>query len=93
MSGHPRLIRLTPRYLDPQATCGLPRSFGSKEACGGKLSVRDWRPDGDKPGWRYELYCTKCNTCDPNGYGTQEGVMGPGLDYFDAKATTEKGID
>src|SRR5689334_2292794 len=40
--------------------------------CGGKLEVRDYGAARSRchasRDFRYETYCPKCNTCDPNGY-------------------------
>lgn len=80
-----RCVRVSAWYLDPQATCGLPAPFGSKELCGGELRVRDWYPEGLRAS-RYELYCAKCKTCDPNGHSRQDAVMSEGLEYFNANA-------
>ena len=82
MSGHPRLLRESHAFLDPQATCGLPDCKGG--ICGGRLRVEDWRPKGGRGQWRYELFCERCGDCDPNGYATQAEVMTDGLEFFGA---------
>ncbi len=80
---NPRLVRISADHLDPQSICGLPAHFGSQDKCGGKLMVKDWHPQGLRAG-RYELYCEKCHTCDPNGHSRQDILMSEGLEYFDA---------
>ena len=87
MSGDPRLIRESPGYLDPQATCGLEvwGEDGKSAICGGRLRVQDWHPDGIRGTWRYEVFCTSCKRCDPNGYATQAEVMTVGMEFFQAK--------
>ena len=81
----PRLVRISQRRLDPQSECGLPVRVGSKARCGGVLTVRDWHPDGVRGDSRYELYCTKCGRCDPNGYARRPQVMTEGLRHFNAR--------
>lgn len=47
--------------------------------CGGELQVRDYRSAQSRSyssrDMRYEAFCTNCNTCDPNGYGSQSAVI------------------
>ena len=78
--GSTRLVRLRPggSYLDfaPTILC----------RCGGPLQVRDWRGPcvtaKAAREWRYEVFCQRCQRCDPNGYRTQEQVLSHGPRYF-----------
>jgi hypothetical protein len=69
-----RLQRTGQTYLDViGAVCQIQRKWES-EPCGGALCVQDHRGSGTDPHWNYELFCTKCGVCDPNGWRTQAEV-------------------
>ena len=74
-----RLIRRNKgQYLDVVGvTCRLKKQNG--KPCGGALQVRDWQDRGD---FRYELFCSVCQTSDPNGWSTQREVIESGIEYF-----------
>ena len=62
------------RYFDVVgAVCQLQRQWES-EPCGGSLRVEDWRDEVGRES-RYELFCDKCQTCDPDGWRTQAQVI------------------
>lgn len=69
------------RYLefDPPQLC----------RCGGTLAVQDHCPPhvpGHIPpkSGRYECFCVKCRTCDPNGWRTRAEVIANSPAYFKA---------
>lgn len=58
--------------------------------CGGEVEVRDYRSPSSRS-WasaemRYEAFCTGCNVCDPNGYGTQAEIKEEAPKYFSANS-------
>lgn len=62
------------RYLDVfGAVCQLQRPWESKP-CGGNLRVKDWRDEVNRD-IRYELFCERCKTCDPDGWRLQSQVI------------------
>ncbi len=69
------------------ATCGLLWGVLGKEVCGGDLIVKDWHPYGVRGQSRYEIICSKCETCDPNGWQRLETLLPAALFYFDAVKT------
>jgi hypothetical protein len=69
--------RISDDYLSVTgATCGL--TVGGIR-CGGELKIQDF---GIRDEFRYELFCEKCKTCDPNGYQTLVEVRQAVGEYF-----------
>jgi hypothetical protein len=69
--------RTSDDYLEVTgATCGL--TVGGIR-CGGELKIQDF---GGRDEWRYELFCERCKTCDPNGYQTLAEVRQAVSEYF-----------
>jgi hypothetical protein len=70
------LVRRQPggAYLDViGAVCQVQRPWESRP-CGGALRVEDHRDNASRE-FRYELFCDKCKTCDPDGWRTQAQVL------------------
>lgn len=84
----PRLVRSSPHQLEIIGRrCGIQRPW-EKEPCGGKLRVEDFHPKGVR-GWRrYEIYCEKCHTCDPNGWARQDEILHAAREHFHALPDT-----
>lgn len=82
-----KLTRVSSKYLRVSgAFCMLQQPWES-EPCGGSLAVED---SGRSGPWRYELFCQKCKTCDPNGHGTRVEVMRAAKTYFAAAVVAER---
>jgi hypothetical protein len=72
------LTRKNAHYLETGLACGL--AAGGK-VCGGELLVRDLNPLSSTT-LRYELYCDKCLTCDPDGLACREDLLPTALRVF-----------
>lgn len=77
-----RLIRIlrggSHLRFEPVQLCG----------CGGELEVRDYLSSMSRTPtsreMRYECYCMRCGTCDPNGWSSQRKVIKKSVvGYFD----------
>ena len=77
-----RLVRLSPSRLEIRGrVCGLQKPW-ENEPCGGRLLVKDWHPRGVRGWTRYEIYCEKCQTCDPNGWARQDEILAGARTHF-----------
>lgn len=66
------------------------------ECGGGEVEVRDYRSPSSRS-WasaemRYEAFCTGCNVCDPNGYGTQAEIKEEAPKYFLANVSDQPAL-
>ena len=59
--------RLTAAITSERIRSGLHRLVGIVCQCGGELRAEKF---GLKGAFRWEVFCTKCKTCDPNGHPT-----------------------
>jgi hypothetical protein len=72
---------MSERYIETEINC----------RCGGKVRIQDYHKPGE---FRYEAFCVKCGTCDPNGWSSRKKAMENAVVYFgkreaDAKARGE----
>lgn len=82
------LVRSSPHHLEIIGLrCGIQRPW-EKEPCGGKLRVEDFHPKGVRGWTRYEIYCDKCHTCDPNGWARQDEILPAAQEHFHALLDT-----
>ena len=64
------------KYRLDGVTCHGDKYYGP---CGGQIYTE--RTDGngealsEEPEWRWETYCEKCKTCDPNGHPNLKTVL------------------
>lgn len=75
----PRLVRVSRKYLKIVGAFHMFKFPWEDEPCGGSLAVED---SGRSGHWRYEVFCTKCHECDPNGHGTRAAVLWSAENYF-----------
>ncbi len=66
--------------------CGGDRVYGP---CGGELHAermgdnrRQNNGGGVDPEFRWETFCAKCKTCDPNGWSTLADCVREAAEYF-----------
>lgn len=78
----PRVVRLNHSRLEIRGlACGIQKPW-EREPCGGRLLVEDWHPKGSRGWLRYEIYCEKCHTCDPDGWAGQDEILKGAREHF-----------
>jgi len=65
---------------------GLHRVIGVTCSCGGELRVERLKADGttvsNDPDFRWETFCTRCKSCDCNGWRTLALALANAAEYF-----------
>ena len=56
--------------------------------CGGALYIDDCHRNGE---FRFETFCGKCRTCDPNGWPTIRKALDNARAYFRPTSDHQKG--
>ena len=80
----PHVVRHSGAYLEIVGLrCGIQRPW-QKQPCGGSLAVKDWDRQAVNGEMRYEIYCEKCHTCDPNGWTRQDEILSAARKHFHA---------
>lgn len=66
--------------------------LGTHGGCGGTVKVKDWNTSASRD-FRYEAYCEKCNSCDPNGYSSMKKTRVGAAEYFHIVASNAAPVD